>query len=135
MSDIKNLKIGTLNLCLGLKNKKDLVKAILIENNIDIHCMQEIEVEHDFDCNLLRKPGFVLEMENNNLKKRVGCYIKDNLKFTRRNDIEKVNCHLLILDLVDQNESVKRIVNLYSSFNPVNNTARGLFIDQLKLLI
>ena len=54
MSERKNLKIGTLNLCLGLKNKKDLVKAILIENNIDILCMQEIEVEHDFDCNLCK---------------------------------------------------------------------------------
>ena len=63
MSELNNLKIGTLNLCLGLKNKKDLVKAILIENNIDILCMQETEVEHDFNCNLLSIPGFVLEME------------------------------------------------------------------------
>ena len=65
MSELNNLKIGTLNLCLVLKNKKDLVRAILIENNIDILCKQETEVEHDFDCNLLSILGFVLEMENN----------------------------------------------------------------------
>ena len=117
MHDLKNLKIGTLNLCLGLKNKKDLIKAILIENNIDILCMQELEVEHDFDCNLLRIPGFVLEIENNNRKKRVGCYIRDNLKFIRRNDLEKVDCNMLILDLVDQNETAKRIL-----FSPLNFT-------------
>ena len=47
------LKIGTLNLCLGLKNKKDLVKDILMSNEIDILAMQEIELESTFDTNLL----------------------------------------------------------------------------------
>ena len=37
------LKIATLNLCLGLKNKKDLVKIILLENDIDVLLMQEVE--------------------------------------------------------------------------------------------
>ena len=60
-----NLKIGTLNLCLGLKYKKDLVKSILTMNSIDILCLQEIEINHDFDCNLLNIPGYTLETEQN----------------------------------------------------------------------
>ena len=39
------MKIATLNLCLGLKFKKDLVKNILLDNEIDILVMQETEKE------------------------------------------------------------------------------------------
>ena len=35
----------TLNLCLGLKNKKDHVKNILVQNQVDIFCVQETEIE------------------------------------------------------------------------------------------
>ena len=47
------LKIATLNLCLGLKFKKDLVKSLLQTHDIDILLMQETELEADFDCELL----------------------------------------------------------------------------------
>ena len=72
-------KIATLNLCLGLKNKKDLVKDILISNEIDILVLQEIELENNFDCNVLNIPGFILETENTGHKKRVGMYVTDKL--------------------------------------------------------
>ena len=44
-----SLKIATLNLCLGLKFKKDLVKEILQTNKIDILSLQETELENGFD--------------------------------------------------------------------------------------
>ena len=72
----KQLKVATLNLGLGLKNKKDLVKELLMSNEIDILAMQETELESNFDCNLLSIPGFTLETENTRNKKRVGIYIK-----------------------------------------------------------
>ena len=34
-------KIATLSLCLGLSNKKNLVKEIIINEKIDILCLQE----------------------------------------------------------------------------------------------
>jgi exonuclease III len=52
------IKIGMLNLCLGLKFKIDLVKNILLEKEFDILLMQEIEIEKDFDCELLNIPGY-----------------------------------------------------------------------------
>ena len=70
------LKIATLNLCLGLKFKKDQVKNILMENNIDILVMQEIEIEPNFNCELLSIPGYRFESENN--------YVKKGLVFTSR---------------------------------------------------
>ena len=44
-----SIKIATLNLCLGLRNKKLLVKNLLNENEIDILCMQETEVNGDIN--------------------------------------------------------------------------------------
>ena len=48
------IKISTLNLCLGLKNKKLLVKKLLEENDIDVLCMQETEVMKDINHNELK---------------------------------------------------------------------------------
>ena len=40
-----NLKLASLNLCLGLRKKKDDIANIVRENKINILCMQEIELE------------------------------------------------------------------------------------------
>ena len=61
------LKIGTLNLYLGLKYKKDLVKNILYENRIDVLCLQEVEIESAFDPVNLGIPGYSLELEKNSV--------------------------------------------------------------------
>ena len=42
------IKIATLNLCLGLKSKKLEVENILTENNIDILCLQEMEIDSTY---------------------------------------------------------------------------------------
>ena len=38
------IKIATLNLCLGLKNKKLEVSQLLNEYEIDVLCLQETEI-------------------------------------------------------------------------------------------
>ena len=48
------LKIATLNLCLGLKNKKLDVENLLSENKINILCLQEVEIESNYDPNVLK---------------------------------------------------------------------------------
>ena len=60
-----SLNISTLNLCLGLKNKKYLVKNLLEENKIDILCMQETEINKDININELSTSKYCLEIENN----------------------------------------------------------------------
>ena len=67
---MSNVILGTLNLCLGLKFKKDLVKGLLTENEIDILAMQETEIENGLDEKLLNIPGYNLEMEKNSGKKK-----------------------------------------------------------------
>ena len=46
-------KIGTINLCLGLTNKTHLLKEIIINDSIDVLCMQETEVNYNLNNNLL----------------------------------------------------------------------------------
>ena len=124
------IKIATLNLCLGLKNKKDLIRELISENKIDILCAQEIEVHNDVPRKILSIKGFSFEVESNSKKARVGLYIKNNISYKRREDLEGKDLHLLIIDV---NGSQKcRIINIYRSFNPMNgNSPRNNFIQQL----
>ena len=75
-----------------------------------------------------------LELENNTVKKRVGCYIRENLKYRRRNDLESLNSHVIIIDFENAQKNYKRIINLYRSFNPIGVTPKDLFIKQLKII-
>ena len=61
----RTMKIATLNLCLGLRNKKDEIKRIIEHNNIDIMCLQETELPGDYPIDLLSFKGYNYESENN----------------------------------------------------------------------
>ena len=126
------LKLATLNLCLGLKLKKDLVKNILLENNIQILCMQETEVELGFDEFLLSLLGFNLEMERNTVKARVAIYIDQQICYKRIFELEGEDNHIVILNL--ETGPTKRVINLDRSFNPVAMTAREKFKSHLIIL-
>ena len=55
------IKIATLNLCLGLKNKKLDVENLMSENDINILCLQEVKVETNFDSEVLKIKNFQFE--------------------------------------------------------------------------
>ncbi len=59
------LKFATLNLCLGLTINKELVKNLIIQENIDVLCLQETEIEINVDRTLLSFPQFNFESEIN----------------------------------------------------------------------
>ena len=54
-------KIATINLCLGLQNKKNLIKETILNEKINLLCMQETELNQNLDHNLLLFPGFSIE--------------------------------------------------------------------------
>lgn len=99
------LKIATLNLCLGLKNKKLLVTKMLNEEKIDVLCIQETEIDISSDVNLLKIPGFELELELNSTKSRVAVYVNNNVKYVRKTELEGVDSHLLVIDLIGKNKT------------------------------
>ena len=111
-----NLNIGTLNLCLGLRNKKDEVKRLITANCIDVLCLQETELESDFPTDILSFKGHAIETEINKNKVRTGIYIRDTLSYTRRRDLEKEDSHIIIIDLNDRKRT--RIINIYRAFTP-----------------
>ena len=94
-----NLNISTLNLCLGLPNKKDIVTDLLQRNNITVCCLQETEVPQNFPEKVLDCGGFTFELEINSDKKRAGIYLRNNVKYIRRDDLEKENFHIVIVDV------------------------------------
>ena len=83
-----SMKIATWNLCLGLFHKKDYVRSLLDENEIDLLALQETELLPNIDTKNLQIKGYSLEVENNEKKKRVAIYIKNTTNYQRREDLE-----------------------------------------------
>ena len=133
LTNNKMSETTTLNLCLGLRDKKEIVHKLIEDNNIDILCMQETEIPNDFPINMLTFKGYHFENENNNCKSFCGIYVSNNVPFVLRNDLEIPGVHAIIIDLKDSQQT--RIINVYCSFNPLNNQAqRENFISLMELL-
>lgn len=133
MEMIMPIKIGSLNLCLGLPNKKNLVKQLIINNDIDVLCLQETEIEYNFDHNLMSFANFNYESESNDKRSRVGCYVSSKLNYVRRQDLEEPNLHIIIIDIKSLKNT--RLINIYRPFNPQSNeTPRNFFNKQLQII-
>ena len=63
---------GTLNLCVGLANKKDSVIDHLNINIVDICALQETEIVDGFPEQILICENYILRLECNDVKKRTG---------------------------------------------------------------
>ena len=106
------INIATINLCLGLKNKKLLLKQMLEDNLIDVLCMQETEILKDIDHNELKISDYNLELENNSIKSRVGFFVSKTIDYVRRLDLEGCDSNLIIIDL--EGELNIRLINVYN---------------------
>ena len=73
-----------------------------VANEIYILLLQEIELEKDFDCELLNISGYIFEYENHDHKKRVGMYIRNNIKYVRCPVFEGQNSHLMVIDTMNK---------------------------------
>ena len=76
------IKIASLNLCLGLQSKKNLVKETILHDKIDILCMQETEININLDHNLLSFPGYSIEVEKNSQNATVAFYINNSINYS-----------------------------------------------------
>ena len=127
------IKISSLNLCLGLQAKKNIVKQTVLHEEIDIMSYQETEINFNLDHKLLSFPGFSIETENNSQISRVAFYINNRIRYIRRMDLEGVDSNIIILDL--EGDSKTRLINIYRSFSPQHNISqRDKFCYQLGLI-
>ena len=113
------IRVSTWNLCLGIKNKKDIVYDTLTRNKIDICALQEVEIQKDYPTNLLSSANYKIEIEQSSGKARNATVIKNGIDYTRRRDLEKEDVSLVVIDV--NSKPITRIINVYRSFNPPNN--------------
>ena len=74
--------------------------------------------------------GYSLLAESNDVKSRVGIYVKNGIDYVRRADLELRNNGMIILDI--KMKSKYRLINLYRSFNPTDGSSqRDFFVNQL----
>ena len=107
---------GAIILCLGLKHTKLEIEQLLQENNIDVMCKQETDVEFGFEIKQLAINGFKLELENNSEKSRTGFYIRNSVNYKRRMELEGTDLNLSIVDIYSEKQP-QRITKIYRSFN------------------
>ena len=85
------------------------------------------------DENLLTFENYKIELEENEDKKRTGIYINNDVTYERRKDLEKPNCHIVIVDISTAKEY--RLINVYRSFSANNNvTPFDQFNIQLNII-
>ena len=82
------IKIATLNLCLGLKNKRIDVENLLIRNDMKVLCLQEMEVESGIDTETLQLKNSQCELEINSLKSRIAIYVINSISYRRIHNLE-----------------------------------------------
>ena len=101
------------------------VENLLIQSEIDILCLQEVEFDSRLDPDLFGIKHFCFKLESNSLKARTGIYINERVEYKRKRLIEGDDSHIIIIDLVKPC-AIKRIINIYRSFNPQNDMHESL---------
>ncbi len=131
---LKQIKICTWNICLGILHKMYLVKRFIKENDIDILCIQEAEIKAEDNVDLIHIPGFNLEMENTseNFKIRTITYIREGIVYERMNQFEKENAHVICIKLVHENVG---LASLYRTYKLTHMTShKTAFEEQVGIL-
>ena len=127
------MKIASWNLCLGLKKKKEYVLNTLRQEKIDICLLQEVDIPRDYPVNILSSKDYKLEVAKSTLKSRCAIMIKNNINYTRRDDLEIADLCLCVID-INGSENY-RIINCYRLFNPPNNQSQNEhFALQLEMI-
>ena len=106
-------RIGTWNVCNGLARKKDYVKRILDENDLDVLFIQEAEITKETPTSILMVGGYEIEISRSNSKARLACYIKTGVNYKRIT--EKENTNVLKLE-IERNNKVTQIIGVYRPF-------------------
>ena len=127
----KTINVCTWNLRLGLQNKLNYVKEILIKEDVDILCLQETELEDGLDMSILNINGYELETDLANKTIRSVVYIKTTLNYERILN-RGLSQNLIILKITQQNLPHLFIAAIYRPWKDVGGlTQENAFADQV----
>ena len=82
------MRIATWNVFLGVKGKKEYIKTVINQEEIDICCIQECDIKPDYPKNALTFSNYNIEVEQNDTKARCCTYVKNSINHKRRLDLE-----------------------------------------------
>ena len=110
------------------------VEEVVSKNNIDIICLQEVEIAETVDLSLLELNGYAMEVEKGQGKRRTMMYIRNTLHYQRNEDKEKPNSHVILITVKEKNKTIK-IASLYRAFKlTTQSTHKEEFADQLEIV-
>lgn len=111
----KIMKLCTWNVCLGVRCKLSIIKELLIENDIDVLCVQEAEIKQDETLDAYQIQDYSLETEivSSNYKIRTLMYIKCTIPYRRLCNLENSDTHIIIIKLIAQSVTV---ISMYRTY-------------------
>ena len=62
--------------------------------------LQETEIPCNVDIKVLSIPGYTIEVDNNSQSRRVATNVKSCIKYKRRVDLEQLEGHMIVIDLM-----------------------------------
>ena len=116
---MKNIRIASWNICLGVSNKLNHIENVLNQENIDVLFIQECEIQNQTNKKFYDIKGYILVICGTIIsgKARTCCYIKNNINFTHNNEDENA---VEIISLKIENLTIN---GLYRPFKtPLHNT-------------
>jgi exonuclease III len=123
----------TWNVCLGSRNKIKLIADFIVENKIDILCLQEAEVLEDYNIEAYKIRGYTLETEKSlpHQTKRTSMYIRSDIKYQRRHELELPESHIIAITL----DTGIGIAAVYRSYKLTHKPTHLLaFEEQISIL-
>lgn len=105
----------------GLTGKKDLLEDFILQKNIKIFAVTETLLQDTIPTSLVNIRGYVFERNdrNNNKGGGTGLYIKQDIEYTRRNDLVDVNTEAIWIE-IKQNNSKSFILGVV--YRPPDNS-------------
>jgi exonuclease III len=110
-----NIKICTWNLCLRARCKVPLNKVLILENSIDVLCLQEIKINKQDDQNFYNIENFLVEFEgiSDNYQICTLIYISTRIHYRRKTKLENDNSHTISLKLTKQGVMLASLYRTY----------------------
>ena len=130
----KSLNICTWNVCLGARCKLSSIKEVLIKHEIDILCLQEVDIRLDEDLGPYQIENYTMETENvtQPFKRRTLMYLSNNITYKRETTMEEKDNHIIIIRLVKQGVLITSMYRTYQITRHANHTIA--FTEQLRIL-
>ena len=74
-------------------------------NEIDIICLQEVELAQEDDLSLLEINGYTMEIETSSGKRRSMIYVRNTIQYERHHNKEQENSHVILISIIESNSS------------------------------